>query len=341
MEFADQGGEGATPYEVLLHAALRGDSTRFTRQDGVEETWRVMQPLLDAPPPVHTYAPGSWGPAEADRLTAEYGGWHSPWIDVMNDAAPQSAAAPSPFPPIADYAFLSNCHTGALIAPDGAVDWLCVPELRLAQRVRHAARPSGGLLQVRAVRDQPPDLAGLRARLERPLDDVEDAVRLGPGPRRADDGPTRVRGPGDAAHPASGGRRRRPSPRANGPLPGGHRRDGSRLRAGLRLRPDAGGVDDGRRGPTCRRRDRRRTDHPTADRPRARCGGQPGPGPARALGRRGVLLRPVVGRRTGRAGRRRRGQRAAWTPLQASGVPGWDGRGCPTTAGATRSSARH
>jgi GH15 family glucan-1,4-alpha-glucosidase len=40
---------------------------------------------------------------------------------------PQSAAAPSPFTPIADYAFLSNCHTGALIAPDGAIDWLCVP----------------------------------------------------------------------------------------------------------------------------------------------------------------------------------------------------------------------
>lgn len=44
-----------------------------------------------------------------------------------DDAPPQSAAAPSPFPPIADYAFLSNCHTGALIAPDGSVDWLCVP----------------------------------------------------------------------------------------------------------------------------------------------------------------------------------------------------------------------
>jgi alpha,alpha-trehalase len=43
------------------------------------------------------------------------------------DAAPESAAAPSPFPPIADYGFISNCHTGALIAPDGAIGWLCVP----------------------------------------------------------------------------------------------------------------------------------------------------------------------------------------------------------------------
>jgi GH15 family glucan-1,4-alpha-glucosidase len=43
------------------------------------------------------------------------------------EGAPQSAAAPSPFPPIAEYAFLSNCHTGALVAPDGGVGWLCVP----------------------------------------------------------------------------------------------------------------------------------------------------------------------------------------------------------------------
>ena len=46
---------------------------------------------------------------------------------AARETAAQSAAAPSPFPPIADYAFLSNCHTGALVAPDGGVGWLCVP----------------------------------------------------------------------------------------------------------------------------------------------------------------------------------------------------------------------
>jgi glucose-6-phosphate 1-dehydrogenase len=80
VEFSEAGGEGPTPYEVLLHAAMVGDSTRFTRQDGVEETWRVMQPLLDAPPPVHVYAPGSWGPKEADALVEGHGRWHDPWI---------------------------------------------------------------------------------------------------------------------------------------------------------------------------------------------------------------------------------------------------------------------
>jgi len=80
MEFAEQGGEGATPYEVLLHAAMEGNTARFTRQDNVEETWRIMQPLIDNPPPVHPYAPGSWGPKEADSVIAGYGRWHEPWV---------------------------------------------------------------------------------------------------------------------------------------------------------------------------------------------------------------------------------------------------------------------
>jgi glucose-6-phosphate 1-dehydrogenase len=80
MEFAEEGGEGPTPYEVLLHAAMVGDSTRFTRQDGVEETWRVMQPLLDSPPAVHPYAPGTWGPKAAAELVAGHDRWHGPWV---------------------------------------------------------------------------------------------------------------------------------------------------------------------------------------------------------------------------------------------------------------------
>ncbi len=80
MEFAQEGGEGPTPYEVLLHAALIGDSKRFTRQDAVEECWRVMGPLLEHPPPIHQYAKGSWGPAAADGVLAGHGRWHDPWV---------------------------------------------------------------------------------------------------------------------------------------------------------------------------------------------------------------------------------------------------------------------
>jgi glucose-6-phosphate 1-dehydrogenase len=80
MEFATEGGEGPTPYEVLLHAAMNGQSTRFSRQDSVEETWRVMQPLLDAPAPVESYQPGTWGPAGADALVDGFGGWQTPWL---------------------------------------------------------------------------------------------------------------------------------------------------------------------------------------------------------------------------------------------------------------------
>jgi len=80
MEFAEFGGEGPTAYEVLLDAALRGDPSHFARQDAVEETWRVVQPLLDSPPPVEIYEPGSWGPDSAAELTRDHGGWRDPWL---------------------------------------------------------------------------------------------------------------------------------------------------------------------------------------------------------------------------------------------------------------------
>jgi len=79
VEFAGQGGEAPAPYEVLLHAAMVGQSLRFTRQDGVEEAWRVMTPLLTNPSPIETYTPGSWGPAAGAALTASVGGWREPW----------------------------------------------------------------------------------------------------------------------------------------------------------------------------------------------------------------------------------------------------------------------
>jgi glucose-6-phosphate 1-dehydrogenase len=80
MEFAQEGGEAPTPYEVFLHAAMVGDSRRFTRQDSVEEAWRIMQPLLDAPPPVQVYPRGSWGPETADGIVAGQDGWYGPWV---------------------------------------------------------------------------------------------------------------------------------------------------------------------------------------------------------------------------------------------------------------------
>jgi glucose-6-phosphate 1-dehydrogenase len=82
LEFAAQGGEGPIAYEVLLLAAMNGDSSHFARQDALEETWRVVQPLLDSPPPVEVYEKGTWGAKGADDLVHEYRGWRDPWLSV-------------------------------------------------------------------------------------------------------------------------------------------------------------------------------------------------------------------------------------------------------------------
>ncbi|HEX4035007.1 MAG TPA: glucose-6-phosphate dehydrogenase [Solirubrobacteraceae bacterium] len=74
-----EGGPPPTPYELLIEAALEGDAARFTRQDSVEESWRIVEPLLEKPGRVDSYAPGSWGPARAAKLVHGLGRWHEPW----------------------------------------------------------------------------------------------------------------------------------------------------------------------------------------------------------------------------------------------------------------------
>jgi glucose-6-phosphate 1-dehydrogenase len=73
-------GEDPEPYERLLGDAIVGEHGLFTRQSSIEETWRVVQPLLDEPGPVHPYERGTWGPKEAEKLTRGTGQWSQPWL---------------------------------------------------------------------------------------------------------------------------------------------------------------------------------------------------------------------------------------------------------------------
>jgi glucose-6-phosphate 1-dehydrogenase len=78
LDFAEELGEPPQPYERLLADALRGDDTLFPRWEVIEETWRIVQPLLDSPPELETYAQGTWGPESAEELAAPHGGWREP-----------------------------------------------------------------------------------------------------------------------------------------------------------------------------------------------------------------------------------------------------------------------
>ncbi len=73
-------GSEPEPYERLLDDALRGEVQLFTREDSVEQAWRIVQPLLDEPGPVDLYAPGSWGPKRADELVRGVCEWYEPWL---------------------------------------------------------------------------------------------------------------------------------------------------------------------------------------------------------------------------------------------------------------------
>jgi glucose-6-phosphate 1-dehydrogenase len=78
VDFAAALGERHDAYERLLGDAIAGNPRRFAREDIVEETWRIVQPALDEPGPIHLYDRGSWGPAQANGLFAAATYWHDP-----------------------------------------------------------------------------------------------------------------------------------------------------------------------------------------------------------------------------------------------------------------------
>ena len=247
------GGEGATPYEVLLHAAVLGDSMRFTRQDQVEETWRIMQPLLDAAPRAFTStsrARGAPRPRTRSSPSTEAGASrgcsHERRDRRLSSRRPsgtlrrrRSRRSPT--------TRSSRTATRARWSrPDGAVDWLCVPSF-------DAPSVFGSLLDRQAgfFRFAPFGINHPAARAYEPgtnvlVDDVEDTVRVGRRPRRSDDGAVRARRLDPASHAAAGGRRRRAHAGADGRVHRGSGRDRPRLRAGVRLRTYGSAMGTGR-----------------------------------------------------------------------------------------------
>ena len=81
-------GSEPEPYERLLDDAMRGASSLFAREDSVEQTWRIVQPLLDNPGPVDTYARRSWGPKRANELVRGVCEWYEPWLPDGRTAQP-------------------------------------------------------------------------------------------------------------------------------------------------------------------------------------------------------------------------------------------------------------
>ena len=251
---------------------------------------------------------------------------------AIEQPAPQSAAAPSPFPPIADYGFLSDCHTGALVAPDGSIDWLCVPRFDAPSVFGTLLDRGAGMFRVGpfginhpAFRAYEPGTNILVTTWKTPAGWIEVRDALALGPRRGVDTVTpHTRPPADddAEHllvrtvtclegnvevelvcePVFEYGR---TP-AEWALVGDDLTTADASGAGqvIRLKTDmALGIE--------------------GNRVRARH-------VLRCRGPRGSPRRPIWTTR-----------RHAWRPRRGSGASGWAGRGCRTTTGVLRSSARH
>jgi glucose-6-phosphate 1-dehydrogenase len=83
-------GDVLEAYERLILDAMRGDHTLFTTAEGIERLWEVSVPLLEAPPPVRGYAPGSWGPNAIHQLVAPHA-WRLPFERVWRDPNKQGS----------------------------------------------------------------------------------------------------------------------------------------------------------------------------------------------------------------------------------------------------------
>jgi glucose-6-phosphate 1-dehydrogenase len=99
LAFAAELGQPPEPYERLIHDALLGDRSLFTREDAVEETWRVLQPLVEqldhGARPV-TYPRGSWGPPATGDLVRGYPPWQQPWLPQTIEGGAGPGDAPGP-----------------------------------------------------------------------------------------------------------------------------------------------------------------------------------------------------------------------------------------------------
>ena len=259
--------------------------------------------------------------------------------DKAADAPRRAPPRPRPSRRSPSYGFISDCHTGALIAPDGGIGWLCVPRFdapsvfgTLLDRQAGYFRLAPFGTNVPSSRRYEPGTNILETTWHTPSGWVVVRDALTMGPRRHEDTVTpHTRPPtdDDAEHV----------------LVRTVRCIDGDVEVELVCEPVfdygrvAGGVGARRRRPPRRRRDRRGPDHPAEHGHGPRHRGQLGARPPHADRGRRALLRAVVGRGPGRAGGPRRRQGAADRRRRATGATGCRAPGSPTTSGWCRSSA--